>query len=417
MVWLLAILLVATVAFAYSAFIKTRRAPVSLELHGELTPEALRGAMAAYTWGRVIEGNRVTIIQNSAFFEALIEEIGRARHHVHLETFLWRDGAVSERVAGALMAAAGRGVDVRVLVDQRGAKKTNPRVWAELRASGCDFRVFHRMRIGEFAWYNHRDHRKIVVIDGCIAFTCGHGIADMWGHSKESPEGWRDTAARCEGPVVAEFQAAFFDNWSRTTGRVIAREDLFPPLERAGNTPLHVAYQSSRATLSAVQRVYYFAITAARREIILANPYFLPSSGAMKLFAEAAARGVQIRILLPTSETNDFSIVQHASHHYYGELLELGARVYEYTRGLHCKVMIIDGEWCTVGSANFDPRSFRINDEVTLAIYDRAIAQELRGAFEEDLQQAEEWTLERWLARPLRHRIKDGWSALFKRQL
>jgi cardiolipin synthase len=415
--WLLTILLLATVLFAYSAFIKTRRNPVSLEIQGEPGRDSLMRAMAAYTWGRVIEGNRVTIIQNSTFFDALIEEIGRARHHVHLETFLWRDGVVSDRMANALMAAAARGIDVRVLVDQRGAKKTNPRVWAGLRASGCDFRVFHRMRIGEFAWYNHRDHRKIAVIDGRIAFTCGHGIADMWGNSEESPEGWRDTAARCEGPVVAEFQAAFFDNWSRTTGRVIAREDLFPPLERAGDTPLHVAYSSPRGTLSAVQRLYYFAITSARREIVLANPYFLPSKGAMELFAQAAARGVKISILLPTADTNDFSIVQHASHYYYGELLRLGARVYEYTRGLHCKVMVIDSEWCTVGSTNFDPRSFRINDEITLGVWDRGIAAELRRAFEEDLKLAEEWTLERWLARSLRHRIQDGWSALFKRQL
>jgi cardiolipin synthase len=417
MAWLLGIFLLATVLFAYSAVIKARRAHVSLEVHGDVTGDGLMRAMAAYTWGRVIEGNRVTIIQNSSFFDMLIEEVGAARHHVHLETFLWRNGAVSERVAGALMGAARRGVDVRVLVDQRGVKKTDPRVWARLREAGCDFRVFHRMRIGEFPWYNHRDHRKIVVVDGRIAFTFGHGVADMWGNSEESPNGWRDTAARCEGPIVAELQAAFFDNWSRTTGRVIARDDLFPPLERAGDTPLHVAYASPRGTLSAVQRLYYFAIATAREEIILQNPYFLPSRRALKLFADAAARGVKISIVLPTADTNDFSIVQHASHHYYGELLAFGARVYEYTRGLHLKVMIVDGRWCTVGSTNFDPRSFRINDEITLAIHDRAIAQELRLAFEEDLRHCEEWTRERWLARSLRHRIQDGWSALFKRQL
>ncbi|HKO54302.1 MAG TPA: phospholipase D-like domain-containing protein [Thermoanaerobaculia bacterium] len=417
MAWLVAILLVATVLFAYSAIIKARRMPVSLEVQGDVGRDGLMRAMAAYTWGRVIEGNRVTIIQNSAFFDVLIEEVGAARHHVHLETFLWRDGVVSERVAGALMAAAQRGVDVRVLVDQRGAKKTDPRVWGRLRAAGCDFRVFHRMRIGEFPWYNHRDHRKIVVIDGRLGFTFGHGIADMWGGSEESPHGWRDTAARCEGPIVAELQAAFFDNWSRTTGRVIARHDLFPPLERAGDTPLHVAYASPRGTLSAVQRLYYFAIATAREEIILQNPYFLPSRRAMELFAEAAARGVRISILLPTVDTNDFSIVQHASHVYYGDLLKLGARVYEYTRGLHLKVMIIDGQWCTIGSTNFDPRSFRINDEITLAVCDAGIAAELRRAFHDDLRLAEEWTLERWKARSMRHRIEDRWSALFKRQL
>jgi len=417
MLWLLGIFFLATVLFAYSAIIKARRAPVYLETDLDLTADGAMRARAAYTWGRVLDGNRVTIIQNSAFFDALIADVAAAQHHVHLETFLWHDGSVSDRVSEALMDAARRGVDVRVLVDQRGAKKTNPSVWAGLRAAGCEFRVFHRMRFGEFAWYNHRDHRKIVVIDGRIAYTFGHGIADMWFCTDRSPSGWRDTAARCEGPIVAELQTAFFDNWSRTTGRVIARDDLFPPPERAGDIPMHVAYAAPRATLGAVQRLYYFAIATAREEIILQNPYFLPSGQAMQLFADAARRGVRIRILLPTAATNDFSIVQHASHYHYGDLLDLGAEVFEYTQGLHLKVMIVDGSWCTIGSANFDPRSFRINDEITLAIHDRATAQELRRVFEEDLQFTEQWTKERFAARGWRHRVHDAYSALFKRQL
>jgi len=240
----------------------------------------------------------------------------------------------------------------------------------------------------------------------------------MWGSSADQPTGWRDTAARIEGPAVAELQAAFFDNWVRTGGTAVASADLFPQLARAGDTPLHIAYVAPRETIGAVQRLYYLAIAAAREEIILQNPYFLPTAQSLALFAGARQRGVNVHVMLPTAETSDFTIVQHASHFYYDALLDLGVHVYEYTRsGLHQKVMIVDGQWCSIGSTNFDPRSFRINDEITVALCDRAIAAELRSAFEEDRRNAEEWTRERWRSRTAGHRLHDRWSALFRRWL
>jgi cardiolipin synthase len=412
------VLALTTALLGYILWGKSRLRPVAVDLPAEYDLASLLRSMAALTWGRVVEGNGVTFTQNSAFFDELLKDVGKATHHVHLETFLWEDGVVSDRVAAALAQRAADGIAVRVLVDQRGAKHTDPRVWQAMRAAGCDFRVFHRARIGELARYNRRDHRKIAVIDGRIGYTFGHGIADMWGGHPEAPLGWRDTAARLEGPVVGELQAAFFDNWARSAGRAPAGEDYFPVLPRAGSTPMHVAFVAPRETISAVQRLYYFAIAAARREIILQNPYFLPDREALRLFRDAVRRGVRVAIMLPTAETSDFAIVQHASHHYYGALLALGARVFEYTRsGLHQKVMIVDGEWCSIGSTNFDPRSFRINDEITVAMCDRDAAAELRAAFDGDLQHAREWTLERWHARSLRHRLTDRVSALFKRQL
>jgi cardiolipin synthase len=412
-----AALAIATALLAYVVWGKSRRRRVDIELPGDGGIESLFPSMAALTWGRVIEGNRVTVVQDSAFFNAMLDDIRSARHHVHLETFLWRDGMVSERIAAGLAEKAREGVAVRVLVDQRGAKKTSPKVWAMMREAGCDFRVFHRLRFSEFAFYNHRDHRKIVVIDGRVAYTFGHGIADMWGGTREQPTGWRDTAARFEGPVVGEMQTAFFDNWVRTAGVVPAGNEYFPKLERAGDTPLHVAYLSPRETESAVQRLYYFAIAAARREIILQNPYFLPDRHAIRLFADAAKRGVKITLLMPTAAESDFSIVQHASHYHYGPLLAHGIRVFEYTRGMHQKVMIVDGIWCSIGSTNFDPRSFRINDELTVGICDADIAAELRQTFERDLLYTEEWTLERWRSRSIGHTIWDRFAALLKREL
>jgi cardiolipin synthase len=419
MIEVLAVALAIVAAFfGYILWGKSRRRPVDVQIPEGMEMSSLLETLAALTWGRVIDGNELQVIQNSAFFDSLLADVDAARHHVHLETFLWRDGVVSERVSGVLAAAARRGVEVRILVDQRGAKQTDAAVWERLRAAGCDFRVFHRARLREFAWYNHRDHRKIAVIDGEIAYTFGHGIADMWGGSPAQPAGWRDTAARIRGPAVTELQGAFFDNWARTSAPVPAGPDYFRSVARAGSTPLHVAFIAPRETVSAVQRLYYLGIAAARRTIVLQNPYFIPDRQALKLFAAARARGVEITIMLPTSTTSDFSIVQHASHYYYGPLLRLGVRIFEYTRsGLHQKVLIVDDAWCSIGSTNFDPRSFRINAEITVGIGDPDIARELRRAFEADLADADEWTQARWGARPLGHRFKDVVSSWASRQL
>ena len=377
---------------------------------------SLMHSIAGLTWGRVLEGNAVTIIQDSAFFSVLIDEIAQAAHHVHLESFLWENGYVSDQMVESLTGAARRGIEVRVLVDHRGAKTTSPSVWATLQAAGVDFRVYHRARIRELGFYNNRDHRKIAVIDGRIAFTFGHGIADSWGGRTE--DGWRDTAARFEGPVVGELQSAFLENWTKVTRRALAGAEYFPRLESAGTSSVHVAWAAPPETASAVQRLYYLAISSARREIIMQNPYFIPDRHAVELYSAAVRRGVKVRLMLPTSGTSDFPIVQHASHFYYGPLLEAGAQIFEYARaGLHQKVLIIDREWCTIGSTNFDPRSFRINDEISVAIYDPRIAEELAREFEKDMRHTHEWTLDGWRGRSILHRVRDQLSVLAKRQL
>ena len=413
----IAILIAGVVLLGYALWVRTRRNGLDVRVAaGDL--RSLMHSMAGLTWGHVTEGNLVRIVQDSAFFDALLDDVARARHSIHLETFLWRDSTISDRVTAALCEQSRRGVEVRVLVDQRGAKQTSPGVWKQLRDAGTDFRVYHRARFREFALYNHRDHRKICVVDGRVGYTFGHGIDDMWGGTPQQPSGWRDTAARFEGPVVNDLQSAFFDNWALVSGIVMAGEAYFPQQPIAGDTPLHVAFVRQPGTMSAVHRLYSLAIAAAQREIILQNPYFLPDGHALSLFAGAAKRGVAVSIMLPTSATSDFAIVQHASHHFYGPLLQLGVRVYEYTRsGLHQKVMIVDREWCSIGSTNFDPRSFRLNEEITVAALDRNLAAQLYAAFETDVKDGDLWTYERWKQRTFTHRAKDFVSALCKRQL
>ena len=393
---------------------RTRRRHVHFTLP-DVDVQSLMHSIAALTWGRVVEGNAVRIIQDSAFFDELLGEMEESSHHIHLETFLWENGFVSDRVSESLIAAARRGVEVRVLVDHRGALTTSPAVWSRLVEGGVDFRVYHRARFHELGFYNNRDHRKIAVIDGRIGYTFGHGIADMWGGRTD---GWRDTAARFEGPVVRELQTAFLENWTKVQRHAIAGDQYFPDLPQAGAIAMHVAWAAPPETTSAVQRLYYLAIASARQEIILQNPYFIPDRHAVKLYADAVKRGVKVRLMLPTSGTSDFPIVQHASHFYYGPLLAAGAEILEYTRsGLHQKVMIVDRTWCTIGSTNFDPRSFRINDEISVAIYDGRVADELARAFEDDAKHADRWTLEQWQGRSRKHRIADRLSVMLKRQL
>jgi cardiolipin synthase len=402
-------------AFAlFALWSRTRRRHVHFTLP-DVDVQSLMHSIAALTWGRVVEGNAVRIIQDSAFFDELLREMEDAAHHIHLETFLWENGFVSDRVSESLIAAAQRGVEVRVLVDHRGALTTSPAVWSRLVEGGVDFRVYHRARFRELGFYNNRDHRKIAVIDGRIGYTFGHGIADMWGGRTD---GWRDTAARFEGPVVRELQTAFLENWTKVQRHAIAGDRYFPELPQAGAIAMHVAWAAPSETTSAVQRLYYLAIASARQEIILQNPYFIPDRHAVKLYADAVKRGVKVRLMLPTSGTSDFPIVQHASHFYYGPLLAAGAEILEYTRsGLHQKVMIVDRTWCTIGSTNFDPRSFRINDEISVAIYDGRVADELARAFEDDAKHAHRWTFEQWQGRSLKHRIADRLSVMLKRQL
>lgn len=190
---------------------------------------------------------------------------------------------------------------------------------------------------------------------------------------------------------MRELQSAFLENWTKVTRHALAGPEYFPDLQPAGTIATHVAWAAPPETSTAVQRLYYLAIAAARSEILMQNPYCIHNRHAMRLYAEAVRRGVQVRLMLPTSGTSDFPIVQHASHYYYGPLLAAGATIYEYTRaGLHQKVLVIDREWCTIGSTNFDPRSFRINDEISVAIYDRGVAEELARAFEKDVDHAEE---------------------------
>jgi len=380
--------------------------------------EKLLPSIVGVTAGSLIEGNRIEILQNGGFFPVLLRDIEAARETIHFESYVWWKGTICEEIAAALATKAREGVEVRVLLDASGSSRMDKKLWKQMEAAGCKLAKFHPLRLSNIGRLNNRDHRKIVVIDGEVGFVGGHGFAEEWTGNAQDADHWRDTFLRVEGPLVGQIQGAFSENWIEETGEVPAGEKYFKRLHHAGPTAAHLSYVSPAGSASSVELLHYLAISAAEKEIIIQNPYFLPDPEAIEALRKAVERGVNVMIMMPSDDVNDSPVVQHASHHHFGTFLKAGIRVFEYRRTLlHQKVLIIDGIWSSVGSTNFDDRSFEVNDEISLGMMDSAIAAELRRAFEDDLKHAKEWKYKEWSERPVLHKLTDGMAYLVNEQL
>lgn len=384
---------------------------------GELN--ALMPSIVGLTQGSLDGGNRVDLLQNGdQFFPAMLRDIAAARQSVHVETFIWWEGAVCDRIADALAAKARRGVEVRLLVDASGGRKMTERNRKLLVGSGVHVVDFHPFTVGNLGRINNRDHRKIAIIDGRVAFIGGFGFAKEWTGNAQDRHHWRDTGLRIEGPVVNRIQGAFAENWIEQSGEILAGDEYFPKTRAAGNVRGHLAYTSPTGSVSSVQILHYLAIASARKEVLIQNPYLLPDANAIEAIRNAVRRGVRVRIMVPATTATDSPVVQHASHHHFGTLLKAGAEVYEYQKTLlHQKVMVIDGVWSVIGSTNFDERSFHLNDEISIGVLDPGIAEGLRSAFDADLQFATQRKLDEWKDRPVGHRLIDGMAYLAHPQL
>lgn len=397
---------------------KIRHNPIDLHVEQRGALPQLLPSIAGLARGELTPGNSVQILQNGAFFPALLRDLGSARQSIHLETFVWWKGDVCRQIATTLADRARHGVHVRLLIDASGGKKIDDDLVQMMESAGVKIARFHPLRISNIGRLNNRDHRKIVVIDGRVGWTGGHGIAEEWTGNAQDKKHWRDTFVRTEGPIVNQLQAAFCENWIEETGEVPIGPLYFPQLPRAGGSLTHVSYSSPGGNVSSVKLLYYLAISSASKELIIQNPYFLPDDSAIEALAAAVKRGVRVSVMLPSAEVNDSPVVQHASHHHYGTLLKRGVHVYEYSQTLlHQKIIIVDGVWASVGSTNFDDRSFDINDEVSIGIFDPNIAQQLRAAFNDDLTHAHEIRLADWKNRGFGHKVKDGFFWLFNGQL
>lgn len=375
-------------------------------------------SLAALTDGVLVGGNDVRVIENGAFFDELIRDIGGASSSVHLENYLWSSGRVCDRVVAALREKARQDVAVRVIYDRIGARAAPESVFKALRDAGCSTARHRSPWVFSVAAQNRRDHRKLAVIDGRIAYVFGHAIADEWDAMDPRGDAWRDVAIRIEGPVVRKIQAELVGQWALLTGEALAEPCYFPEPRHAGFVDAHVAAQFSteKPPRSVVQRLYYAAIQMARRRLLIQTPYFVPDAEAVGHLQNAARRGVEVSIMFTAASRSDFPFVQHAGHGLFGPLLDCGVEFLEYRRsGLHQKVIVVDDLWSCVGSANFDPRSFRLNAELTVGMVDAGVAGYLSGVFAGDAVHCEPWTRDRWSGRNVRHRAMDGLASLVRR--
>jgi cardiolipin synthase len=388
--------------------IKRHRDPI-LHVAPDASIDELIPSLAGLTLSSALEGNAVEVIENGAYCDALLKEIAAARHSVHFETFLWKDGKFGQRLCAALCERARAGVVVRVLLDAIGTKEMGEATERQLKEAGCRLAKFHPWHIRNIGVMNERDHRKLVVLDGRVALVGGHCIVDTWLGNAEDKEHFADVSVRLHGPIVHSVQAAFSENWVGQTGELLIGASVFPPLQRAGDITVHAAYVKPEGSAPTVKLLHHAAICCAKKRIWIQNPYFIPEPEAIDALGAAVARGVDVRVMMPSTGGSDNPMVQHAGHRNFEKLLRCGVRLFEYPSTLlHQKVMTIDGVWCAIGSSNFDDRSFEINDEITLGFKDAATAQRLDGIFEKYAPHCSEIELERWRKRGWRHRLIDN---------
>jgi cardiolipin synthase len=390
----------------------TRRHTPYLELDLDAMPsiEEAANTLAGVTGAVVHKGNVARVFQNGAAFPAMLEDIRNARHTIHLETFVWNEGSLEREFIAVLCAKAAAGVKVRVLIDAMGGISASEDQIERLNAAGGEMRQYCRPRWWNVRRFNHRTHRKLLIVDGEIGYTFGHGVADQWLGDAEDEHHWRDTAVRLEGPVVYSMQSVFLENWIEERHCIPVGPGLFPELEPKGDVDAHVVSSASGEAISAVALLYTVAIACARREVIIQNPYFAPDEGVCKLLAMMVKRGVAVHLMVPGKKT-DSPFVRRAGCHLYASLLEAGVRLYEFEPTLlHQKIVVIDGAWSHVGSTNFDSRSLALNEEVGIGLLDPAVAQDLIAAFRRDLARSRELSRERWMRRPWYDRAYD-WMA------
>lgn len=366
-------------------------------------------SLAGLTLSTAVGGNSVEVLENGAFFDVLLKRIRSAQKSVHLETFLWKEGVLGQRVADALSERARAGKQVRVLLDAEGSKEVGKAAVRQMEEAGCRVVFFHEKAFHNIGVLNDRDHRKLVVIDGREAFVGGHCIVDSWLGDAQDSKHVADISLKLRGPIVHSVQAAFSENWAGETGELFVGNDVFPALERAGDVLIHAAYAKPESSAPAVKILHHTAICLARKRIWIQNPYFIPEPEAIDAFGEAVSRGVDVRVIMPSTSGSDNPMVQHAGHRNFEKLLRYGVRLFEYPDTLlHQKVMTVDGVWSAVGSSNFDDRSFETNDEITLGIQDPATAQRLDAVFEKYAPHCTEIDLEAWRKRGLWHKLKDN---------
>ena len=415
--WIIFLLLGAVVVLGLAVWSIKRHKDPHLQLDTRESIDELIPSISGMSLGMAIPGNAVEIFQNGAFYEALLADIAAARRTVHFETFLWKEGVLGSRMAEAFAKQARAGVKVRLVLDAIGCRKMGEAARRQMVEAGCELALYHPRTLKNLGVIPERDHRKLAVLDGRIAWVGGHCIVDEWLGDGEDGQ-VRDLSVRLRGPVVHAVQSTFSENWVEVTGKLFVGRHVFPALEAAGEVLAHVASVKPEGSAPAVKILHHTVICCARKRLWIQNPYFIPEPDAIDAFAQAVKREVDVRIMVPSAKVSDQPMVQHAAHRNFQRLLDAGVRLFEYERSLlHQKVMTVEGTWCAIGSSNFDDRSFETNDEITLGFHDRALAERLEQIFEEDRRHCIELNAADWKKRGLLHRAQDHAMYLFNEVL
>lgn len=420
--WLIIPIIVAITVLVTVLFLnlKSGEKQIRFELSHEFSvndPQFLR-SIGQLLGPPVVSGNRIIALHNGdRIFPAMLAAIRDARETITFETYIYWSGDIGCQFSDALCERARAGVKVHVLLDWVGCGKIETKYLDEMKAAGVEVERYHPIGWYTLARVNNRTHRKLLVVDGRIGFTGGVGIADSWQGNAVEKDHWRDSHYQLEGPSVAQMQAAFTDNWIKTRAKVLCGPAYFPELKPVGRSLAQVFKSSSGEGSESVRLMYLLSISSATKSIRLQAAYFVPDELAIDTLISARKRGVKVEIIVPGPHT-DSQVVQSASRSLWGTLLDSGVEIYEYQPTMyHCKVIIVDDVWVSVGSTNFDDRSFRLNDEANLNIYDATFAAEQIKTFADDKGKSRRMKRSEFKDRSAAGKLLDGIAASLRRQL
>lgn len=361
----------------------------------------------------IFENNSIFIYTNaSKLYESIFEDIKNAKHHINLEYYIFIPDTLGRRMMEALKEKAREGVKVRVIIDDVGSWRFKKRHIKEMRDAGIEVENFLEVRLPYISSHvNYRNHRKIAVIDGLIAYTGGINIADRyidgldWGT-------WRDTHVRLEGSVVLGLQKTFFEDWYFVKQSLIEDQEYYPQPLKKGNVFMQTVISGPDMQWESIMQIYVLAFSLARKRIYIQTPYFIPPESLVTALQNAALSGVDVRLILPRK--SDATVTLYSSYSFLDQMFKAGIKVYFYQPGfLHSKITIVDDDISFVGSANMDFRSFEQNFELNTIVYDKDVTGELISIYEEDLNNSVEVEERYWKVRSLKNRIKESLARLF----
>jgi cardiolipin synthase len=379
---------------------------------------SFRATLVGFTGGSVVGGNRVEVLLNGQeVFPAKLAAIRSARKTITYAQYVFEEGAPAADTAQALAERCRAGVKVHVLVDAVGSLMMPPQYREWMTQAGCQVASYRPLTPWTIDRVNYRNHRRILVVDGRVGITGGSGTSGKWSGDGKQEGQWRDTDIRVEGPVVSQLQGAFAENWLEATGAAIGGPDYFPwPLARKGDVDAQIVRSSPAGGSVAMYTMFLLAMASARHSIYITNPYFVPDTKMIETLIQARKRGVRVVLILPGAI--DHNLARQASRSELGRLLKAGVKVYEYKAALlHSKTMVIDSMWATVGSTNLDRRSFELNEELNLVVYNGPVARRLETVFMADLEQSREVTYEQWADRGIFSRFLEILSIPVRHQL